>query len=97
VNIDVTEYSNGFYKHSYFKMIADPFGFLDITRFDSEKKRIYRVPIKDRLANTDGCRNLQNLDIITRFEIASSGDNPDQLDLIEEFRNKKVCFKSINI
>lgn len=70
----MADFINGFYKHDQFKLIADPFGFLDLIRFstssEKDKKCIYRVPIKDRLGKMHESRNLQDLDIITRFEVS---------------------------
>lgn len=91
IDLDLSEYSNGFYKHQFFHMVADPYGYLDVARFDLDKKKIYRVPVRDILASTDRLCDLQTLGIITRFEILSPGDDPDQLDLIDEFRDRKVC------
>lgn len=76
-------------------MVADPFGFLDLSYFaynaSPEKKRqIYKVPIKDRLSKKYETRNLKDLDLITRFEITSSGDEKEQIELIKNLQSNKA-------
>jgi len=99
INVDKASTVNGFYKHENFKLIADPYGFLDVARFsdtsdEGTSRKVYTVPIKDRLGKKDDFRTLQDLSIITRFEVTSSGDNIEQLELINKLRNSKASLKS---
>ncbi|KAI6183866.1 hypothetical protein M3Y97_00534600 [Aphelenchoides bicaudatus] len=97
VDLDLDKGAHGFYAHEFFRLIADPFGYLDLARFavgaDDLKysKRSFRVPIKDRLSKTNDQQTIQDLDLITRFEITSSGDDAAQNEIIENLRGKEAC------
>lgn len=102
MDIDVERIWKGLYQHDVFKYISDPFGFLDVARFaykqnDPNSIKIFTVPIKDRLGKTHDCSSLQAMDIITRFEITSAGDDKAQIELIQTLQNKKVFLYSINL
>lgn len=89
----MNHFTNGFYKHPHFTLIADPYSHLDLVRFAVPRggKRHYTVPIVDRLSKLHETRNLQDLGIITRFEVVSSGDDPEQIQMAESHRtNDKV-------
>lgn len=92
----IDECLHGLYKHKFFHLIADPLGFLDLVRFSQDSNetkkglRTFKVPIKDRLSKTNEHQTTQDLDIITRFEVTSPGDDGTQLELINHLKNKEV-------
>jgi hypothetical protein len=91
VDIYFDENIHGFCKHQQFKLIADPYGFLVSTKYayrlakNAKIRRIFRVPIYDRLSKVHNTRKISDLDIITRFEIASPGDDQEQVELVDSY------------
>jgi hypothetical protein len=98
VDLNMDRCVNGLYDHDFFRLIADPFGFLDLARFDDScdktdtKSRTFTVPIKDRLSKTNEHQTCQDMDIITRFEVTSAGDERSQIELIQNLKNREVGF-----
>jgi len=100
VDVQTADNHHGFYKHKQFNLIADPYGYLDTVFFGAEKsncdfRTVFTVPIKDRLGKVHDSRSIKDLEIITRFEIVSPGDDQDQISKVEECRAQKTTCKRL--
>jgi hypothetical protein len=87
----MTDQVAGFYIHPQFKLIADPYGYLDTAGYRARTRKYFTLPIRDVLGSTHDSRKLSDLDMLTRFEIASPGDDANQLEILDTYRNE-VCF-----
>lgn len=88
---------HGFYRHQQFRLVADPFGYLDVCRFrikNAERNipAIFKVPIRDRLGVLNEIRSTSDLDLVTRFEVAGPGDVPEQVEAVTVSAGKHVCY-----
>ncbi|KAI6190961.1 hypothetical protein M3Y97_00175400 [Aphelenchoides bicaudatus] len=100
IELDLRDTVHGFYRHQQFRLVADPFGYLDVCRFrikNAERNipAIFKVPIRDRLGVLHEVRSTADLDIVTRFEVAGPGDVPEQVEAVTLSASKPFRLKTI--
>ncbi|KAI6232848.1 hypothetical protein M3Y99_00970800 [Aphelenchoides fujianensis] len=98
VDVYASESTSGFYKHSHLNLIADPRGFLSIahvcnTQFGRplEPHEVhFRVPVIDRLGGRFESRQMADLSLVTRFEVAGPVDTDKQYEVMLGIRNWQI-------
>ncbi|KAI6233188.1 hypothetical protein M3Y99_00944600 [Aphelenchoides fujianensis] len=101
VDVYASESTSGFYKHSHLNLIADPCGFLSIAHVCNTKfgrplephEVHFRVPVIDRLGGRFESRQMSDLSLVTRFEVAGPVDNDKQFEVMLAIRNWQIPHK----
>ncbi|KAI6172242.1 CBN-DSH-2 protein [Aphelenchoides besseyi] len=95
----------GFYKVGHLGYAADPHGYLDIAyMFNTDQMpylsasgRHFVVPVIDRLGKRHETRQMSALNLVTRFEIAGSGDSAKQLRVLNDYVRKHEMLENIKV